>query len=276
MGVIIAIVNNKGGVGKTTITTNLAHALANSMKGKQQVLVVDADAQANTSSFFFRGNIDWVPSPNLHDLLWDDGVDVRQCIHAALEYERISVLPAIPDLAALEPEMLKRSDTGLPLLRDKLRDYAKSKFGVTLIDCPPNLGTFVMQAMVAADYVVVPLESGSKFSIDGIAKTVQLISDIRSVGQNTNLSLLRFLLNKAKPRTLASKISHEHMRERFPGLIFETVLSESTDIKISEFESNTVLRSKSGSMLSRQFRELAKEVLALPQLANLNDPEAND
>ena len=268
MGAIIAIVNNKGGEGKTTITTNLAHALANL---QQEVLVIDADSQCNTSSFFFHGDVERVPAPNLYELLEDDAADVRDCIHAAPEYSRIAVLPTHPDLAGLEPVIIQRPDTGIRLMRDKLRDYAKTKYDFTLIDCPPNLGTFVMMAMVAADFVLVPLESGSKYSIDGIARTVGLIDDIRSEGQNKDLTLLRCLLNKARPRTIVARETHERLRERFPGRVFETVLSASTDLQQSEYLSETVIRSKPNSQLARLFRQLANEVVSLKEITTMQD-----
>ncbi len=263
MGTIISVVNNKGGVGKTTITTNLAHAIANL---KKNVLIVDIDSQCNSSSFFFHGDPDRVPSPNLYDFLEDETLDVRECVYNAEGYTRIAILPTHEGQAALEPELIQRADTGIRILHDRLRDYAKLNYDVTFIDCPPNLGTFVMMAMVASDFVIVPLESGSKYSIDGIAKTIKLIDEIRQEQQNTELALLRFLLNKARPRTIVTRNMHEMLTEKYPGRVFKTILPDSTDMKQGEFLSETVIRQKPSSYLTRQFRELAKEVLSLQEL----------
>jgi cellulose biosynthesis protein BcsQ len=274
MGTIISVVNNKGGVGKTTITTNLAHAISNL---KKNVLVVDIDSQCNSSSFFFHGDPDRVPTPNLYEFLEDEKVDVRECIYNAADYSRIAILPTHESQAALEPELIQRADTGIGILRNRMRDYAKANYDITLIDCPPNLGTFVMMAMVASDFVIVPLESGSKYSIDGIAKTVKLIDEIRQEQQNPDLALLRFLLNKAKPRTIVTRSMHEMLTEKYPGRVFKTILPDSTDMKQGEFLSETVLRQKPNSYLTRQFRELAKEVLSLEELRSQVSPvDASD
>jgi chromosome partitioning protein len=150
MPFVVAVVNNKGGVGKSTVTANLSHAYALANKGKR-VLAVDLDSQCNlTELMTAQGTI----GPSLYELLDDSTTDVHSCIYPT-PYEGVSAIPNIPETASLELKLMNHKDNGWHILRTRLREYALSNYDLTIMDCPPNLGLFVLQAMVAADFVLV-------------------------------------------------------------------------------------------------------------------------
>lgn len=150
MGRIIAVMNIKGGVGKTTITGNLAHALG--LLG-HRVLAVDMDSQCNTTSLLLPGE---PPRQNtVRDLLArdDPGPALRKYI-VPTQLANVSILPNTPQTAGLESQLLQSAPASYLRLRQHLRDYARRHFAFTLIDNPPNMGTFVLMSLYAADGVV--------------------------------------------------------------------------------------------------------------------------
>jgi cellulose biosynthesis protein BcsQ len=252
---VISVVNNKGGTGKTTSSISLAHALAN--QGKK-VLLVDVDSQCNSTSTLLGGVNGDV---TLYQILSDENASVEQAIHLT-DYRHLSLLPNIPETAALEPDLLRRDDRGYPLLQERLRPYVLEHYDFTLLDCPPNLGMFSMTAMIASDSIIVPVEAGSRYSTDGLTKTVGLINSIQE-HFNPDLRFLRLLINKVDMRTNASKNSVAILREVFGEKVFETYISNNTDVQQAEIESQSVLRYNSKATASLQFRKLAKELISI-------------
>jgi len=254
MSYVIAVVNNKGGTGKTTSTINLGHALANQ---KKKILLIDMDSQCNTTSTLLEGA---TIQKSLYDIL-DGGAQAEETIYPT-DYLNLYVLPNVPETAALEPEILSRDDRGYSLLRDGIREYVLNKFDITLLDCPPNLGVFSIAAMICADSVIVPVEAGSRYATDGLEKTVELIEGIRE-NYTPQLRFLRLLINKADLRTTVSRIGIETLKDAFGPKVFGTVISLNTDIQQSELVKKTVLRHNPKATAARQFRSLAKELLEI-------------
>ena len=251
MGYLVAIVNNKGGVGKTVSTCNLAHAVAN--RGKK-TLIVDIDNQSNATSLMLNPEI---ISYSIFDMYENINLPIDRCIYPTA-YDRLHCLPNSIKTASLEPKLSSLGVNGWDILRVKLREYALHNFDVTFIDCPPNLGVFVLQAMLASDFVIIPLECGSRFSMEGLTRTVSTIEQVQEE-RNPDLKLLRLLINKVDKRTAISKMTIAQIRDWYGEKVFKTVLSNATALQQAELARQTVVRFLPNSPISKQFRELSKE-----------------
>ena len=274
---IIAMVNAKGGVGKTTCTCNLAHALA--ARGKK-VLVIDNDPQANATSLLLG---DQTPSHTLFNLLESnmlasepdlftpgqepvagEGISIESCIYPTLF--NLDIIPNSTDTVALEFDLYQNA-ANYGLLRRVVRQYAQSNYDYCLVDCPPTLGVWVVMAMVAGDAVIVPVEAGSRMALDGLSSVYTAVEKA-SKKANTELKFLRALINKVDLRTSASKLIVETMRKRFPGKTFETTIPVNTSIQQAEIYRTTVLKHDPQCNGSKRFRALADELISLTDAEN--------
>ena len=256
-GNIIAVVNNKGGVGKTTLTANLAHALANR---KRSVLVVDLDSQCNATSLLLDPG---VAKNSLYEILSESTTPIESTIYQT-NYERLKCLPNVEETSALEMDLLAK---GLPqsylILRDTLRYFAMDGFDYVILDCPPNMGFFVISALYCSDFVIVPILAGSAFSVEGLTKVVKLIGQVRDAG-NPDLRFLRLLVNAVDMRTAMGRISIEQLTTHFGGdQIFKTPIPTSAAFQQAEHVRKTVIRHAAHSPGAKAYRELAKEVEAI-------------
>lgn len=260
----VSVINNKGGVGKTTVTCNLGHALT---RLKKRILIVDMDSQCNATSLLLPQNANIKYS--LYELLDPDENDfpIEKCIYTT-EYENLYCLPNVAETAGLEPELIRQSPTSFFRLRDKLKQYAAENYDFTLCDCPPNMGTFVIISLYASDFVIVPNEIDSAFSLEGLMKAMNLIKEIRDSG-NPDLKFLRLLINKVDRRTTISKVAIQHVKKTFgKDQYFDTTIPINSDFKNAEQIRKTILRYKASAPGSRAYRKLSDEFIRI--VKNMN------
>ena len=222
MAKTIAIVNQKGGVGKTTTCVNLAAALKNL---GLRVLVCDFDPQANSTSGF---GVDKTSSPNIYDVLLN-GADPAKAVAATVYGD---VLPSSKALAGASIEMI-----GLERREYQLReslDQLKARYDYILIDCPPSLELLTLNALCAADTVLVPVQC-EYYALEGLS---DLLSTIRIVKRSLNpeIALEGVVLTMYDGRTNLSMQVAEEVKRHFPGQVYATVIPR--NVRLSEAPSH--------------------------------------
>jgi len=251
---IIAMVNNKGGVGKTVSSVNLAAALAN--RGKK-ILLIDNDPQCNATSLLLG---DITPENTLYEA-YTEGTPINKCIYPT--QFGVDIVPNAQITSQIEADLYQDTARSYALLKNFAKDYAAEHYDITIIDCPPSLGLWVIQAMSCADGIIVPIEAGSRFSLDGLASIYTSIESIRATKINKELRFLKTLVNKVDMRTSSSKVIIEKVRELYPNNTFETTIPTNDSIKQAELQRTTCLKYDPQSSGSKRYRALADELIAL-------------
>lgn len=251
---IIAIANQKGGVGKTTTSINLAAALVES---GNRVLLVDLDPQGNASTGL---GIDSENRTNTtYDLLLGD-VELGDVIQTT-DIENLWISPATVDLSSADIEMVSNEKRSY-LLHDALRQPAIDPFAFDfiLIDCPPSLNLLTVNAMVASDSVLVPLQS-EFFALEGLSQLMLTVREVRQ-SANPNLRIEGVVLTMFDQRNNLSRLVEQDARDNLGDLVFETVIPR--NVRVSEAPSFAlpVLQYDPTSKGSLAYQALAKEVVA--------------
>jgi chromosome partitioning protein len=266
---IISVVNQKGGVGKTTTVVNLSAAIA---RLGYPVLVVDLDPQANASRTLGLSDPYEVKSTIVTVML--DKSDPVAPWYETIE-ENVQLLYGHVQLTKVERELLRISMTMPALvLRKRLSHMALSEDHIVLLDCPPSLSLLTVNALVASDSCIIPMESGSKYSLDGYEDLEELIRDARDV--NPSLDILGVLITKHDGRKNVCKAMKLAIEKRFRDRVFSTTIVSAAKIQEAETLKKTVFQVDRQSTGSRDFMELGREVLLrlkLAPISNLEDGE---
>ena len=250
---IIAVANQKGGVGKTTTTINLSAALA---EAGHRVLVVDLDPQGNASTGLGIEQSD--REFTTYELLLDD-IDLKDVIQAS-EIKNLAIIPATVDLSSADLELVSNEKRSF-LLHDALRQTQidEFEFDFIFIDCPPSLNILTVNAMIAAHTVLVPLQS-EFFALEGLSQLMLTIREVRQSG-NKNLRIEGVVLTMYDKRNNLSQQVEQDARDNLGDLVFKTVIPRNVRLSEAPSFAMPVLKYDSASKGAIAYRALAQELI---------------
>jgi chromosome partitioning protein len=250
MGTVYAIANQKGGVGKTTTAVNVAACIA---EAGYPTLLVDIDPQANATVGL---GLPKDARPNVYDVLAGEA-EARDAVHETA-IERLRLLPSHPDLAGANVELPRAVGSEIRL-REALAPVRDS-FAYTLLDCPPSLGPLTVNALVAADRVIVPVQT-EYFALEGLAGLLDTLALVQRE-LNPRLTVAGMLLTMHDARTRLGRDVEREVREHFPSLVFDTVIPRNVRVGEAPSFGRPVIHHDPHCAGADAYFELAKEVAA--------------
>jgi len=251
MGKIIAIANQKGGVGKTTTAINLAASLAVLEK---KVLVIDADPQANTTS-----GLNFSPDNEEHRTLYEvmiGKIDIQDAL-IQTELENLHMIPSHINLVGAEIEMLD-SENRESILKNALAPV-QANYDYIIIDCSPSLGLITVNSLTASDSVIIPVQP-EFFALEGLGKLLQTIRLVQN-GVNPSLTIEGFVVTMFDGRTKVHTQVVTELREHFKDLVFRTIIQRNIRLTEAPSHGKPIVLYDIASNGSTNYLNLAKEVL---------------
>lgn len=247
MGKIVAVLNQKGGVGKTTTTINLAAALA---KLGRRVLVIDLDPQANATSGLA------IDKNSLQSSIYNVLTDNIDSSHAIVEthIQQLDLLPAAPDLAAAEQELVSVMSRET-VLRQAIEGL---NYDFILIDCPPSLGLLSINALVAANSVLIPVQT-EFYALEGLGLLVQTIQRVQA-GLNPQLELDGVLMTMVDSRNALSGQVIDEVKKHFGEYMYKATVPRNVRLAESPSFGKTIFEHDKWSKGAKAYKNLAKEV----------------
>ena len=247
---IIAVLNHKGGVGKTTTTINLAAAL---QQKKKRVLAIDMDGQANLTESFGLS------------------IEEEQTVYGAMKGKYpfplvetaggVTVVPSCLDLSAAEAELINEPGRELILSGLIAKSLDHRKFDYILIDCPPSLGLLTLNALTAADYLIIPVQA-QFLAMRGMAKIMNVIATVQE-RLNPKLAIGGIVITQFDKRKTLNKSVAELVKDSFCDKVFKTVIRDNVSLAEAPIKGKNIFEYSKNSNGAKDYMALAQEVLKL-------------
>ena len=250
MGKIIAIANQKGGVGKTTTSVNLAASLG---VLEQKVLLIDADPQANATSGL---NIDVDSVSNGTYQLLEHSTLAKDAI-VKTDSPNLDIIPAHIDLVAIEIELVDKEEREYML--KKAVQSIKEDYDFIIIDCAPSLGLITLNALVAADSVMIPIQC-EYFALEGLGKLLNTVKDVQRI-HNKELDIEGLLLTMHDSRLRLSNQVVEEVKKHFESMVFKTIIQRNVRLSEAPSHGESIIKYDATSRGAENYINLANEVL---------------